>query len=132
MFLVRMLLTLGLAVCVAGGAGAQSKTKPKDKDASIDKGKLPGTWVVSDPGASTGAGDKGTTYEFTKDGKVTVSSGKKKGLSGTYKLDGQTLTWKVGLAGAAVESPPFKVTKLTDKEMTLEDVAGGKITLSKK
>jgi uncharacterized protein (TIGR03066 family) len=132
MYFVRVLLALGLVVCVAVGAGAQSKTKPKDKDAAIDKGKMPGTWVVTEPGPGTGAGDKGTTYEFTKDGKATVSSGKKKGLSGTYKLDGQTLTWKVGAAGAAVESPPFKVTKLTDKEMTLEDVTGGKITLSKK
>ena len=62
----------------------------------------------------------------------TISNKKKKGLSGTYKLDGETLTWKVGTAGVAAESPPSKITKLTDRDLILEDIAGQKTTLSKK
>jgi uncharacterized protein (TIGR03066 family) len=120
----------GLILGLASFAGADTKPKPKDdKPASVDKGKLAGTWEVSDGGT---AGDKGTVYEFTKDGKVTISAKKKKGVSGTYKIDGDSITWKVGIAGVAADSPPMKVGKLTDKELVFEDVGGGKTTLTKK
>lgn len=132
MFVVRIGLACALAVGLTLAAGAEQKGKPKDKDksGSIDKGKLVGKWEVAEDGL---LGDKGGTYEFTKDGKLSVKNKKGKGGSGTYKIDGDTLTMTYSLAGQSATTPPLKVTKLTDKELVLDGPAGGSETkLTKK
>jgi len=128
---VRLALVSGLFLTLAAlPLQAQKDKAPKkdDKAAAVSKDKLVGTWEVTEPGT---AGEKGVVYEFTKD-KVTISSKGKKGLSGTFKLDGDKITWKVGTAGVAAESPPMTITKLTDKELVFEDPAGAKTVLKKK
>ena len=52
--------------------------------------------------------------------------------TGPYKLDGNKITWNVGAAGVAAESPPMTISKLTDRDLVFEDVAGGKTGLTKK
>jgi uncharacterized protein (TIGR03066 family) len=133
MTVVRILLACALAVGLTVAAGAEQKGKPKDKDksGSIDKGKLVGKWEVAEDGL---LGDKGGTYEFTKDGKINMKNKKGKGGTGTYKIDGDTITISYSLAGSpTATTPPMKVTKLTDKELVLDGPAGGSETkLTKK
>jgi uncharacterized protein (TIGR03066 family) len=125
-------LVLGLAI----PALAESKPKPPAKDpekdekkVKVDKEKLVGAWEVTEDAV----GEKGVVFEFAKKDKITVSGKKKKGgLEGAYKLDGDKLTWSVGLAGVKSESPPMKVTKLNDKELVLEYTNGDKMVFKKK
>jgi uncharacterized protein (TIGR03066 family) len=132
MYILRVLLVCGLAAALAVSAEAQSKPKPKDKGGSVDKGKLVGTWELTENG--TILGDKGSTYEFTKDGKLNMKNKKGKGGTGTYKLDGDSITISYSLAGSpTATTPPLKVTKLTDKELVLDGPAGGsEVKLAKK
>jgi uncharacterized protein (TIGR03066 family) len=137
--LVACAFAIGVGLVASAPAAVPQDKKDKkpppkkdDKPApGIDKAKLVGVWEITDEGGG-GAGGKGAIYEFTKDGKAKVSAPKKKGLEGTYTLDGDKLTWKVGLGDVKAESPPFKVTKVTDKELVLEGVDGKPITLTRK
>jgi uncharacterized protein (TIGR03066 family) len=131
-----VILSGWLLLGLAGVSAADNKPKPpakdaekEDKKAKIDKEKLIGAWEVTEDAV----GEKGTVFEFAKKDKITLSAKKKKaGLDGTYKLDGDKLTWSVGMAGVKVDSPPMKVTKLNEKELVLEYPNGDKMILKKK
>jgi len=89
-------------VCVPIAVGAE----PKEKD-EVDKARLVGVWEIDFP--------KGTTWEFTADGKLTMTiKGDKETVSieGTYTITGNTIK---------AESPQAKISltveKLTEKEL---------------
>ena len=80
-------------------------------------GKLVGKWEMT-------KGDVvGLTAEFSKDGKLKVSvtrGGKTETKEGTYKLDGDTLKI-TSKRGDMDRTESFKVKKLADNELVLED-----------
>jgi uncharacterized protein (TIGR03066 family) len=111
-------LTAGLLLGVATLALADDKQNG-DKGA---KGKIVGVWEVA-----SGDLPKGSTIEFTKDGKVKFeikAEGKNVSEVGTYVLDGETIkTAHQGKDGKDVKEV-HKIKKLTDSELVTEDEKG--------
>jgi len=113
---LRLVLSGCLILGMASVSAASDKPKPPAKDEKKDtkefKEKIVGTWeVVEDPSY-----EKGTLITFTKDGKyVFKPKSVKKGVEGTYKLDGDKFTFTV----TKITSPPLTIDKITDDEMIL-------------
>jgi len=84
----RGVAVAGLAVCLAGGpARADDKKGPAAGD------QLVGTWVVTKAPAGIGLIQKGTTFEFRKDGKLVTEVRPGAGKAeGTYVVEGDKLT----------------------------------------
>jgi uncharacterized protein (TIGR03066 family) len=85
--------------------------------------KLIGVWEVtkSDSGAP-----KGTTVEFTKDGKMIMKAkfmDKELVINGTYKVKGDTVT-AIFSEGGKTKEDPATIKKLTDKELIVVDGKG--------
>jgi uncharacterized protein (TIGR03066 family) len=80
--------------------------------------KLVGKWEVT-----KGDVPAGSTAEFSKDGKLKVIIKREKTITneGTYKLDGDTLKVTSTDPGGKERNESFKIKKLTDKELILED-----------
>ncbi|MBY0457905.1 MAG: TIGR03066 family protein [Gemmataceae bacterium] len=112
---MRTLLGIGLVVALFGGAGVAGAAR---QDAKIDGKKLVGKWEPAKPKA----GEK-MVMEFTKDGKLIVTGdmgGKELKLEGTYKLDGNKLSFAINFMGTEIKET-VTITKLTDDEMEGED-----------
>jgi len=124
MNVAKWLGLVAVAAVMASTAAAQEK-------GDLAK-KIVGKWEVTK--ADEGTVPKGTTVEFTKDGKMKVS-GKEGGmdiaLEGTYKAekDSFTMTLKVN---DMEHSQTIKVTKITDTAMSTEDKDGKKVELERK
>ena len=106
-------LTLTLAALVLVGLNARAE----DARAS----KLVGKWE-----AVKGHLPAGSTIEFSKDGKITVSvkqEGKTVKHAGTYKLDGGKISVTRKYEGKE-RTRSFKVKKLTDEALLTEDDQG--------
>lgn len=120
------LLRIGLAGLLLAGVTAVRAADEKD----LDKGKLVGTWEVTD-----GTLPVGTTWEFTKDGKLTIviknPNGSTTTFEGTYKIKGQAFTITGKLAGDDY-TEKFTASTVTDKELVLLDEDGKKDTFKKK
>jgi len=111
-------ITLTLAALVALSCSARADDKAD---------KLVGKWEMTKGEA------KGTTAEFTKDGKVKV--GLKRGdktetKEGTYKIDGDTLKLS-STEGGKERTESFKVKSLTDKELVLVDRRNKEVAFKK-
>ena len=85
-----------------------------------DNAKLAlGTWDVTK--THDGGPPKGGVVEFTKDGKIKVSGeqeGKKQVFEGTYKIEGNKLTWHLGTWEPGAEQV-FKIKVRLDRDLSL-------------
>jgi len=92
---------------------------PKDKKGTAEK--VLGKWKL----VKTTSGDKEVPtliVEFAKDGKMTVTQGGDGAAiyEGTYKVEGETIPYKLKIGGAEkVET--LKIKKLTDDELHVVD-----------
>src|SRR5260370_25942943 len=100
-----------IAVTLAAFAMLSLSVRAKDK-----ADKLVGKWE-----ATKGPGAVGSTLEFTKDGKVYFQNkDKTENQEGTYKLDGDTLKYKITDKRAGEErTESVKIKRLTDKELVI-------------
>jgi uncharacterized protein (TIGR03066 family) len=122
-------LILGLASVSAAGDKPKPPAKDEKKDDKKDtkefKEKIVGTWVVVEDNAY----EKGTLITFNKDGKSNFKpKGEKKGVDGTYKVDGDKLTMTV----VKITTPPWTIEKITDDELLMKDIGGGKVRWTRK
>jgi uncharacterized protein (TIGR03066 family) len=129
--LLTGLLVLALACVFTASAPAQ-KDKDKDKDKNkkvmVDAGKLAGHWEVTFDSGNLG---KGATFDFTKDGKVTINftaNGQATKVEADFTVDGTTIT-------ISSKSPQLKetrtVTAFSGKEMETDNSTGGHTKYSK-
>jgi uncharacterized protein (TIGR03066 family) len=104
-------LALTVAFCA-------DKTSGKDAKADLAKGKLVGVWEI------TKSEDlpKGSTVEFTKDGKLLlqVKAAEVVKLDGKYTIEGDKINITVVVEGKE-EKDILTVTKLTDTELVTTD-----------
>jgi len=120
---MRMLLGVGLVLALACGVTLADDKK----DGKIDAKKLVGKWEPKDAAKK----DTGFVIEFTKDGKVSLTSKAKDKdfkADGTYKLDGDKLTLDLKFGGDS-KSMTRTITKLTDTELASKDEGGKEDTL---
>jgi uncharacterized protein (TIGR03066 family) len=106
---------IGIAAVIVIAAVANSK------DVKIDAARLIGTWAPKSP-------KKGelTSIEFAKDGKLIARAdvaGPAARVEGTYKIDGNTLTFDVLYANERVKGM-VTVISLTGEEMATRDKEG--------
>jgi uncharacterized protein (TIGR03066 family) len=113
--LLVCLVGLVLVGLLATDAAGQKKDKDKDKKPLIDKDKLVGTWVATDPET----GKLVITIELKKDGKVhrtTVVGGKTaEDKNGTWGVSGDKLQITIDKL-----NEEGKVVGLTDNEFKLD------------
>ncbi|HJZ89627.1 MAG TPA: TIGR03066 family protein [Gemmataceae bacterium] len=114
---------VAVAVLLAGAARADDK--------KIDPDKLVGKWELTKSGSNELP--KGTIVMFTKDNKVTVSimaKDMKLDISGTYKIDGEKITFTIKMGD--VESTETNTIKtLTDDTVVFVDKDGKEDELKK-
>ena len=116
-----MLVGLAAAVLVAGLGGVADGRQP----AKIDSKLLLGKWQPKE------AEGKDFTVEFLKDGKlafVAKLGEKELKLDGTYKLEGDKLSFKLSFGGEDKEEVRT-VHSLTKTELVSSDSKGKKDTL---
>jgi uncharacterized protein (TIGR03066 family) len=117
---MRTLIGVGLILVLACGATAA--------DDKIDGKKLIGKWEPKDKKKG-----ESMTMEFTKDGKLIVvgeMGGKELKIDGTYKLDGEKLSFKIKFMDVEIEET-VTLTKLTDDEMEGKNKDGKSETFRK-
>jgi len=103
-------LFLGLTLAQGGDKKDDNKTK------------IVAVWEVV-----KGDTPKGSTVEFTKDGKIKVNieaDGKKISVDGSYELDGDSIKTTLKGPDGKEHKETLKIKKLTDKELTTEDEKG--------
>jgi uncharacterized protein (TIGR03066 family) len=139
------LLTAAVAVllALAFAAGADDKKDKKDdkkevkkddkkdkaKATKIEKDKLIGVWTYVKTDAKDAPPEGSVKVEFTKDGKLTVTStvkDKDVKLSGAYKLDGDKLTITLKGPKDKEKTETSTITELTDKKLVIADKKGDK------
>lgn len=111
---MRAVLGIGMVLALAVGTAAGA-------DEKFDAKKLVGTWAPVNPKKG-----EGMTLEFSKDGKLTVTGaaeGKDLKLEGTYKLEGDKLTFAIKFMDTEIKDT-VTLTKLTDEEMSGKDKDG--------
>ncbi|HEY1186099.1 MAG TPA: TIGR03066 family protein, partial [Gemmata sp.] len=87
----------------------------------FDSKKLVGKWEPAKPKKG-----EAMVMEFTKDGKLTVTgemNGKEVKIEGTYKLDGDKLSFALKFMDIEIKET-VTLTKLTDEEMAGKDKDG--------
>src|SRR4051812_1261170 len=106
---MRTILGIGAALALACGIAAADEKKGEEKKAEkIDAAKLVGKWEPKDP-------RKGEEFvmDFAKDGKLSVTGtldGKPQTFGGTYKLDGDKLSFDLKVKGADGKVEEIKET----------------------
>src|SRR6266849_3201131 len=111
-------ITLGLAAFLLVGLTAAYGADKKDDN----KMKIVGVWEVV-----KGDAPKGTTMEFTKDGKLKFTvevEGKKITVEGTYEVDGESIKTAGKGPDGKEQKETIKIKKLTEKELVTEDEKG--------
>lgn len=118
---MRTLFGFGVVLALAFGATADDKKDEKKDGGKLDAAKLVGLWEPVNPKKG-----EGMKMEFTKDGKLTVTGdmgGKEVKIEGTYKLDGDKLSFKLKFMDVDI-AETVTLTKLTDEEMSGKDKDG--------
>jgi uncharacterized protein (TIGR03066 family) len=108
-------ITSGLAAFLLVAVTAACAADKKDDN----KTKIVGVWEVV-----KGDNPKGSTIEFTKDGKLKINiedNGKKIALDGSYEIDGESLKTVLKGPGGKEHKETLKIKKLTEKELITED-----------
>jgi len=137
-FVGAAVLILSLTACSSkkddkGGTteGAKSST-PSSGGSNADK--IVGKWEISKPGKE--GPPPGTTVEFTKDGKYTMSmkvGDKMESMSGTYKVEGDSIKTAMKPPGGKDEvKETIKIKSLTDTKLVTEDDKGSVDEFTKK
>jgi uncharacterized protein (TIGR03066 family) len=104
---------LGCVAVVAFGGLLAADDK---KDGKIDAKKLVGKWQAKD--------QRGGITEYTKDGKVlrtATRDGQEKQIEGTYTVDENKLTIKMGATAPGVD---WTIAKLNDTDLVLTKPVG--------
>lgn len=112
-----MRIALGFVLALALGATAQEKKNPP-----IDAKKLVGKWELKDAKKGT----KPPQLEFAADGKLALTGdidGKPASYTGTYKLDGDKLTFELKSKDDAFKDA-VTLTRLDDDEFDAKDADG--------
>lgn len=112
---MRTLLGVGMVLALAFGTTATAA------DEKFDSKKLVGKWEPAKPKKG-----EAMVMEFTKDGKLTVTgemNGKEVKIEGTYKLDGDKLSFALKFMDIEIKET-VTLTKLTDEEMAGKDKDG--------
>ena len=112
-----------LMVLSAGFLSASAfAADPVPKDATKDQAeKVVGKWRITKSGGSE---VNGTTVEFTKDGKMTISMNEGQNeFKGTYKVTKEGIDYTV-MIGEEKKTEILKIKKLEEKNMTTEDPEG--------
>jgi uncharacterized protein (TIGR03066 family) len=112
-----MRIALGFALALALGATAQEKKNPP-----IDAKKLVGKWELKDAKKGT----KPPQLEFAADGKLALTGdidGKPANFTGTYKLDGDKLSFELKSKDDAFKDA-VTLTRLDDDEFDAKDADG--------
>lgn len=113
---MRTLIGFAAVLALAGAAPAAD-----EKKAPIDSKLLVGKWEPKAPKPG-----ELTSLELTKDGKLVAVAevgGKPAKAEGTYKLDGEKLTYEVTFQGETTKET-VTLLKLTDEEMEGKDKEG--------
>ena len=113
---MRTLIGVAGALVLAAAAPAADEKQEK-----FDGKLLVGKWEPKAPKPG-----ELTLLELTKDGKLAAAAevgGKPAKAEGTYKLDGDRLTYEVTYAGETVKET-MTLTRLTDEEMEGKDKEG--------
>ena len=100
--------------------------------AADNKKLIVARWEVVDGDESTLA--KGSTAEFTADGKIKVVARKNnqdENIDGTYTIEGDTLTLKVKADGSD-RTVKITIKKLGDTDLTLEGPDGKTVVFKNK
>src|ERR1700704_6210822 len=111
---VLKLLAVGALVCLLGGAALGDDKKDYAK-------LLVGKWEVTK--ADPGTVPVGGVVEFTKDGKMKVTSKKDNDevtVEGNYKVEKSTFTMKLKIGDEEVMHT-ITITKISDKEMATKN-----------
>jgi uncharacterized protein (TIGR03066 family) len=119
----RFVAAMAAVVVFVGASKAQDK--------KVDPAKLVGKWELV-RSESTNA-PKGAIVEFTKDSKLTIDfeeNGKKRVVTGTYKVDGDKLSVR-GEDGTEVQDADT-IKTLTDDKIVLVDKDMKETELTKK
>jgi uncharacterized protein (TIGR03066 family) len=123
---MRLALVGALALGLAFAAQAQDKEAKRDDSV---KAKLVGTWEVE-----SGKGlRKGAKVQFTKDGKVLITTkgdDKERKIGGTYKVEGTTITL-ITKHDDKERKLEIKVSKVDDKQLVVEGRKGQTLTFKK-
>jgi len=95
---------------------------PKEKE-KPNAEKVLGKWKLT---KSSNDGEKSETLivEFTKDGKMTITQGEGEAkfvFSGTYKVEGDKLPYKMTMPGGDKKAETLTIKKLTDEELIFVD-----------
>ena len=117
--MIRILSSLSILVLCSGLSAEDKKPDP------IDAKKLSGKWERKEKREGL------SLIEFTKDGKVTVTTvngDKETKIDGTYKTDGNKLTMTLTVDGKE-RVRERTVSKLTDAEFTSTNEKGESDTL---
>ncbi len=112
---VRFYLVLPVVLGLTVALGAATR---EDKLGEVSKEKLVGVWEVT-----KGELPKGSTMEFTRDGKVKVVLKVDKEqvtITGTCVLDAENLKMVLAVDGKEIKDT-WKVVKLSDTELALKD-----------
>jgi len=97
------------------GLAASSTSFAEEKKEAINKEKLVGTWELL---KTAGGFEAGSTFEFTKDGKLKIDFKGKNARSdeSTFTVEGDTLTF----FSDGQERDKKKIKKLTDTELVID------------
>ncbi len=109
---MRPLRLLGMAMMLLSLTACSSKEKTNAE-------KILGTWEVTKPTKETPAG---TLVEFTKDGKMLMTSNAEK-MEGQYKVEGDKIMATVKVKDKEVKQT-LKIKTLTDTALITEDEKG--------
>jgi uncharacterized protein (TIGR03066 family) len=114
---MRTLIGAGAVLALAAAALAADEKKGE----TIDAAKLVGRWAPKEP-------KKGEEFviEFARGDKMTVTGtldGKPQTLEGTYKLDGNKLSFELKAPGETIKET-IVVLKLTDDDFEARDKDG--------
>ena len=121
---MRMLTGIGLMLALVCGSVAAQEKKDKDKEKDKDKfdaKKLLGKWESNPPKKG-----ESIVIEFAANGKMSMSGdvkGKELKVEGTYKLEGDKLSFELRHMGETI-SATITLTKLTDDELEGKDAKG--------
>ena len=114
--------TAAVVLALCAGSGAEDK-----KADPIDATKLVGKWKIKEM-----KGDNALTHEFTKDGKLVVTSklptGEVDTFEGVYEVKGNKLVVMMTLDGKEVKKT-LTISKLTEGELVSSDDKGMELTL---
>jgi uncharacterized protein (TIGR03066 family) len=100
--------------------------------AASNKEKIVGTWELT---KGEGETPRGATFEFTKEGKLTMSAkveGKEHKMEGTYTVENGKLTTARKGPGGKEEKETMTITELTDKKLVTKDDKGKSAEFQKK